>query len=281
MTSIAIKSPRFLTRIGGVALAVGLSGIALTSTAATIEEIKARGYMSVATEDDYAPFEFVANGVQTGFDNEVLALVKKKLGFDVRQQVMPWAGILPGVTTGKYDMAMTAVLVTEERKKTFDFASPTCESINHFVTKVGSKITKSEDLLGKTVGAETGSAMLSTLKTFDEELKARHGGKGIGKIVEYQGYPEAYQDVALGRLDAVINTEISLNSLLKTKPGTFAIGASIGKPTYIAWAIKKGNTGLLKAVDAALLDLRASGELYKLQEKWLGATYKDMPASAN
>lgn len=281
MTSSAFKNPRFLARVGGVALAFGLAGIALSSTAATIEEIKARGYMSVATEDDYAPFEFVADGVQTGFDNEVLALVKKKIGFDVRQQVMPWAGILPGVTTGKYDMAMTAVLVTEERKKTFDFASPTCESINYFATKAGSPITKSEDLLGKTIGAETGSAMLATLKTFDEELKARHGGKGIGKIVEYQGYPEAYQDVALGRLDAVVNTQISLNSLLKTKPGTFALGAPIGKPTYIAWAIKKGNTGLLKAVDAALLDLRASGELYKLQEKWLGASYKDMPASAN
>lgn len=281
MTSTAIKSPRFLARIGAIALAVSLAGIALTSTAATIEEIKARGYMSVATEDDYAPFEFVADGVETGFDNEVLALVKKKLGFDVRQQVMPWAGILPGVTTGKYDMAMTAVLVTEERKKTFDFASPTCESINHFATKVGSPITKSEDLLGKTVGAETGSAMLSALKTFDEELKARHGGKGIGKIVEYQGYPEAYQDVALGRLDAVVNTEISLNSLLKTKPGTFAIGAPIGKPTYIAWAVKKGNAGLLKVIDAALLELRASGDLYKLQEKWLGASYKAMPVSAN
>ncbi|HEY4069742.1 MAG TPA: transporter substrate-binding domain-containing protein [Burkholderiaceae bacterium] len=281
MTTSAIKNPHVLARLGGLALTAALAGIALPAASATIEEIKARGYMSVATEDDYVPFEFVVDGKQTGFDNEVLALVKKKIGFDVRQQVMPWAGILPGVTTGKYDMAMTAVLITEERKQTFDFSSPTCASINYFATKVGSPITKPDDLLGKTVGAETGSAMLSTLKTFDEELKARNGGKGIGKIVEYQGYPEAYQDVALGRLDAVINTQISLNSLLKTKPGVFALGAPIGKPTYIAWAIKKGNTGLLKTVDAALLDLRASGELYKLQEKWLGASFKEMPASAN
>jgi polar amino acid transport system substrate-binding protein len=281
MTSSAFKKPHLVARIAGIALAIGLAGVTLSSTAGTIEEIKARGYMTVATEDDYAPFEFVADGKQTGFDNELFELVKKKLGFDAKQQVMPWSGILPGVTTGKYDMAMTAVLVTEERKKTFDFASPTCESINYFLTKAGSKITKPDDLLGKTVGAETGSAMLATLKTFDDELKARNGGKGIGKIVEYQGYPEAYQDVANGRLDAVVNTQISLNSLRKTKPGTFALGAPIGKPTYIAWAIKKGNSGLLKTVDAALMELRASGELYKLQDKWLGASFKDMPASAN
>lgn len=281
MSTYAFKHLRLVARIGGFALALGLVGIALPAAAGTLEEIKARGHMSVATEDDYAPFEFVANGVETGFDNELLALVRKKLGFEVRQEVMPWAGILPGVTTGKFDMAMTAVLVTDERKKIFDFSSPTCESINYFATKAGSPIKKAEDLLGKTVGAETGSAMLASLKTFDEELKARHGGKGIAKIVEYQGYPEAYQDLALGRLDAVVNTQISLNSLLKTKPGVFSMGAAIGKPTYIAWALKKGNAGLLKAVDAALLELRANGELYKLQEKWLGASFKDMPASVN
>ena len=48
---------------------------------------------------------------------ERLALVKKKLPVEVRQQIMPWPGILPGVTTGKYDMAVTAVLVTPERTR--------------------------------------------------------------------------------------------------------------------------------------------------------------------
>ena len=118
MTSTVFKNHQILSHLGSLALALGLAAATLPAAAASIEEIKARGFMSVATEDDYAPFEFVEGGVQTGFDNDLLALVKKKIGFDVKQQVMPWAGILPGVTTGKYDMAMTAVLVTDERKKT-------------------------------------------------------------------------------------------------------------------------------------------------------------------
>ncbi|GGD73868.1 hypothetical protein GCM10010985_30360 [Caballeronia grimmiae] len=173
--------------------------------AAGAEDIKARGYLSVATEDDYNPFEFVENGKNTGYDNDLLALMRKKLGVDVKQQVMPWSGILPGVTTGKYDMALSAVLVTEERKKIFDFASPTCEAVTVYATKKGSPIKTADDLVGKVVGAETGSAMLTDLKSFNEELKKKHGGNGLKQIVEYQSYPEAYQDLGLGRVDAVAN----------------------------------------------------------------------------
>ncbi|WP_244832262.1 transporter substrate-binding domain-containing protein [Caballeronia sp. TF1N1] len=257
------------------------AGINHPAHAASADEIKSRGYLSVATEDDYTPFEFVADGKNTGYDNDLLALVKKKIGVDVKQQVMPWSGILPGVTTGKYDMALTAVLVTDERKKSFDFASPTCEAVTFYATKKGSPIKSPDDLAGKVVGAETGSAMLADLKLFDADLKKKHGGAGIKQIVEYQSYPEAYQDLALGRVDAVANTQISLNSLIKTRPDTFSVGQAIGKPTYIAWAVKKGNGDVLKMVDTALLELRKSGEMYQLQQKWLGATYKDMPQSVN
>ena len=260
---------------------VATFGLSQAAHAAGAEEIKARGYLSVATEDDYNPFEFVENGKNTGYDNDLLALMRKKLGVDVKQQVMPWSGILPGVTTGKYDMALSAVLVTEERKKNFDFASPTCEAVTVYATKKGAPIKTADDLVGKVVGAETGSAMLADLKSFNEELKKKHGGNGLKQIVEYQSYPEAYQDLGLGRVDAVANTQISLNSLVKTRPDVFVVGQAIGKPTYIAWAMKKGNTDMLKIIDAALLELRKSGEMYQLQQKWLGASYKDMPQSVN
>lgn len=249
-------------------------------SAASLEEIKARGFLSVATEDDYTPFEFIENGKETGYDNDLKALLREKIGMEVRQQVMPWSGILPGVTTGKYDMALSAVLVTEERKKTFDFVSPTCESTTFYATKKGASIKSADDLVGKVVGAETGSAMLADLKAFDAEMKQKHGA-GLKKIVEYQGYPEAYQDLALGRVDAVANTEISLFSLIKTRPDTFAVGQAIGKPTYIAWAVKKGNADLVKLIDAALLDLRKSGQMYELQKKWLGTSFENMPTSVN
>ncbi|GAB2901401.1 cystine ABC transporter substrate-binding protein [Paraburkholderia jirisanensis] len=252
-----------------------------SANAASADEIKARGYLSVATEDDFKPFEFVDNGTPTGYDNEMLALVKKKLPIEVRQQIMPWPGILPGVTTGKYDMAVTAVLVTPERKNTFDFTTPLVESTTFYATKKGSSIKSADDLLGKVVGVQTGSAMLADVKAYDEALKKKHGGQGIKQIVEYQSYPEAYQDLGVGRLDAVANTQINLNSLIKTRPDTFVLGQAIGQPVYIAWAVKKGNAAALQMINAVLFDLRKSGEMYAMQKKWFGASFESMPQSIN
>jgi polar amino acid transport system substrate-binding protein len=256
-------------------------GFAAPAHAAGADDIKARGYLSVATEDDFKPFEFVDDGKPTGYDNEMLALVKKKLPVEVRQQIMPWPGILPGVTTGKYDMAVTAVLVTPERKNTFDFTTPLVESTTYYATKKSSSIKSGDDLVGKVVGVQTGSAMLADLKAYDEALKKKHGGQGIKQIVEYQSYPEAYQDLGVGRLDAVANTQINLNSLIKTRPDNFALGQAIGQPVYIAWAVKKGNTAALQMINAVLFDLRKSGEMYAMQKKWFGASFESMPQSIN
>lgn len=264
--------------------AIALAGITLSATttpshAEGLKEIKARGYMTAVTEDDFKPFEFMENGVSKGYDNDLLAEVKKKLPFKVKQQILPWSGILPGVTTGKYDIAVTAVLVTAVRKPAFEFSSPVAQSTTFFATKAGSGIKKGGDLNGKTVGAQAGSAMLAELKAFDASLKAK-GGAGLKKIVEYPSNPEAYQDLALGRTDAVVNTEINLRSLVKEKPTVFALGEGIAKPVYIAWAIQKGNTEFAKLIDDAILAVRKSGKMYELQEKWFGTAFKDMAESA-
>jgi len=83
--------------------------------AATFEEIKKRGYLLVATEDDFKPFEFVQDGKPAGFDNGLLELLRKYAPFEVRQDIIPWTGLLAGVSTGKYDVALTAALITNQR----------------------------------------------------------------------------------------------------------------------------------------------------------------------
>lgn len=266
--------------------AITLMGVAFVTTGLTaarasgLDDIKARGHMVIATEDDFSPFEFIKDGVSTGYDNELFNEVKKQLPFSVEQQVIPWAGILPGVTSGKYDMAMTGVLVTAARKPTFDFASPVAQSTTFYLTKADSSIKSASDLNGKTVGAQAGSAMLADLKAFDMQLKAK-GGAGLKQIVEYQSNPEAYQDLAIGRTDAVVNTEINLRALLKERPGVFALGQPVGQPVYIAWALRKDNKDTMKLVDDALIATRKSGKMYELQTKWFGTTFKDMPEDAN
>ena len=71
-----------------------------------------------------------------------------------------------------------------------------------------SRISSIKDLNGKTVGVQAGSALLAAFPNSSTMLE-KDGGK-LGKIVEYTSYPEAYQDLALGRVDYVVNTIINL-----------------------------------------------------------------------
>jgi polar amino acid transport system substrate-binding protein len=246
--------------------------------AATLEEIKARGYMIVATEDDYKPFEFMENGKPVGFDNDLLTEFRKVVPFEIRQEVIPWTGLLAGVSTGRYDVAVTAAMITKERVKSLDFSMPIADSTHYYVKrKKDASIKGVADLNGKKVGVQSGSAQLEKLPELSEML-TKTGGK-LGTVVQYTSYPEAYQDLALGRTDFVINTIINLRSLVADKPEVFEIAQPVSGRTVPAWAVAKGNTELLNLINNFLKEQKKSGNLAKLQEKWLGQSFPDLPDS--
>ena len=247
------------------------------AAAATLEEIKKRGYMTVATEDDFNPFEFVKDGKPTGFDNEMVELLRKYVPFEVRQEILPWTGILAGVATGKYDIAITAAIITKEREKTLEFTTPIADATHYYVKrKADASISAVKDLSGKTCGVQAGSALLGRLPELETALKAS-GGK-MGKVVEYTSYPEAYQDLALGRTDYVVNTVINIDSLVASKPDVFAKGQAVSGPSYPAWAIKKGNTELTALMDAFIAEQKKNGKMGELQKKWFGKPMDYLPA---
>ncbi len=270
----------WLRRAAGSAAAIGLSsaGLIRPARAATLDEIKQRGYMVVATEDDFRPFEFVKDGKPTGYDSELLKILRRSSRFEIRQEIIPWTGLLAGVSTGKYDAAVTAALITKERQAFLDFTSPIAEATDYYLKRRNDKSLNSiKDLSGKTCGVEAGSAMLARLPELEEMLK-QVGGK-MGKVVQYVSYPEAYQDLALGRVDYVVNTVINLKTIVSEKPKVFALGQAVSSKTYIGWAVRKGNQSVLGFLDDFLMQERKNGQMYALQKQWFGQSFEDMPTS--
>jgi polar amino acid transport system substrate-binding protein len=263
--------------LAALLLPLALWGAVGAAQGATLEEIKKRGYMIVATEDDFRPFEFIKDGKPTGLDNEMVEALKKFAPFEIRQEILPWTGILAGVATGKYDIAITAAIITKERTQSLDFTSPIADATHYYVKRKSDTAIKSiKDLNGKSVGVQAGSALLGRLP----ELKAmieKDGGK-MGKIVEYTSYPEAYQDLALGRTDYVVNTVLNLKTLVAEKPAVFELGQPVSGKSYPAWAIKKGNTELQAYMNDFIAKKKADGTMPGLQKKWFGEAFT-LPAS--
>lgn len=262
--------------LGLTAALMAMPMLAGSASAGTLDEVKKRGLI-VATEDDFRPFEFVKDGKPTGFDNELIEDLRKYAPFPIKQEILPWTGILAGVSTGKYDVAITAVIITKERKQSLDFTSPTADATHYYVKRKDDKsISSIKDLNGKTVGVQAGSALLGRLPELGAMLE-KTGGK-LGKIVEYTSYPEAYQDLALGRVDYVVNTIINLQTLVAEKP-IFEVGQAVSGPSFPAWAVAKDNKELLAFLNEFIAKEKASGRFAELQKKWFGEAFPNLPTA--
>ena len=279
MTMYRLACSNSLSRrlmLGSLAALFALPMLVGNAKAASMDEIKKRGLIA-ATEDDFNPFEFVKDGKPTGFDNELIEDLRKYAPFEIKQEILPWTGILAGVSTGKYDVAITAAIITKERKQSLDFTSPIADATHYYVKRKDDKtISSVKDLSGKTVGVQAGSALLARLPELGALLE-KDGGK-LGKIVEYTSYPEAYQDLALGRVDYVVNTVINLQTLVAEKP-VFELGQPVSGKSFPAWAVAKGNTDLLAFLNGFIAKEKENGRFAELQKKWFGQAFPDLPVA--
>lgn len=251
------------------------SGLKISNT--LLEKIKQRGYLLVATEDDYPPFEFLVNGKPTGYDHDLLERLRTLVPFEIRQEILPWQGILPGVAEGKYDVALTAVGITDERSQTLDFTKPISESTIAYVKrKDDTRIKHLKDLSGKTLGAQQGGVSLAAVPDLETTLKQQGGT--LGTVKQYRNFTEAYQDLLNERNDAVLHNIVSLSVLVNDKPAIFELGDRVGRKSYAAWAVQKGNVELLNVLNDFLTQMQDQGEIQKLQKKWLKITFDRLPA---
>jgi polar amino acid transport system substrate-binding protein len=267
-----------------LAAVVGLMIVAGSATgpvaAASLDEIRKRGYMVVATEDNYPPFEYIQDGQPAGLDHDLFKLLKDwASGIQVRQEILPWQGLLAGVTTGQFDVALSAATISDQRAQQLYFAMPIAEATHYYMKRKGdNRIQSVKDLSGLTVGTQQGSSIHQRLSEVDALLQ-KTGGK-LGKVSLYASYPEAYQDLANGRIDYVLNSVVAIADVLRKRPGEFELGQPVVPIGYHAWAVKRGNKELRDFLNQFFTEQRKNGNLYRLQEKWLGRAFPELPWEA-
>jgi polar amino acid transport system substrate-binding protein len=205
-----------------------------------------------------------------------VAEFKEYADFEVRQEILPWSGLLAAVRAGQYDMAITGSIISTERLRVFDFAVPTASAQHYYIKRAGDdSITSVADLDGLTVGVQAGSVLLSRLPELEAMLEETGGS--LGEVVEYTSYPEIYEDLSNGRLDYTVNSIISAKSVIAERGDTFEMGQPVSGPGFHGYPVPKGSEGLVDYISEFILELRDSGRLAELQEKWFGEAFPDLP----
>lgn len=266
-----------ITRFLAAAVTGTLLTLSIGAHAKDMAEIESEG-LKVATEDNYAPFNYIEQGDPVGFTADMLTELRKYASFEVNQEILPWTGLLAAVSTGQYDMALTGALVTDERLRVFNYTPPYASAQHFYIKRADDDSLNSvADLSEKTVGVQAGSALLSRLPELESMLE--ESGGELGKVVQYESYPEAFADLANGRLDYVIDAAVPADALVASKPDIFAKGQAVSGPGYVSFPVPKNNEALLEYMTGFMNKMQESGRLAELQEKWFGQAFPDMPTT--
>lgn len=251
--------------IGTLGLALGASFIGNSAVAGELlKQIKDKGSVKVGLEGTYPPFNFQdESGKLTGFEVEFAEALAKELGVKVDFQPSKWDGILAALESKRLDLVINQVTISDERKKKYDFSTPyTVSGIQALVRKGNEDSIKSAaDLAGKKVGVGLGTNYEQWLK--ENAPKA--------DIRTYDDDPTKFQDLNVGRIDAILVDRLAAFEMVEKTGGRLAVAGAPFSRQESGIALRKGDPELLAAIDKAIAKLKADGTLKAISEKWFKA----------
>jgi polar amino acid transport system substrate-binding protein len=209
------------------------------------------------------PWEFQdASGSFVGFEIDLVNEVAKRLGKTVEIENIPFQGLFAAVQSGRIDMAVSSITITEKRLQSVSFAQPYYDSDQSLTVRADSGIEGLRGLKGKVVAVDTGS-------TGDIWATERQGEYGFAEIRRFEGLNPAMLDLAAGRIDGYISDIPALLYYTKDKPNLKVVERI---PTGEKYSIMFAKDAPLAAqVNEVLTTLKKEGYLARLHETWFGA----------
>lgn len=255
---------RIMTKLLALMLALMLTACtALAEDGDQLSDIQSKGEIVVATEGAWAPWTYHDEaGTLVGFDVEVAQAIAAKLGVTATFAETEWDGIFAGLDSGRYDIAANGVEVTEERARKYDFSTPYGYIRTALIVRGDNEdITSFEDLNGK----HTANSIASTYMTLAES----YGATAVG----VDTLDQTIQMVLSGRADATLNAEVSFYDYMNAHPdANLKVVALTDEASQVAIPVRKEarSAALLAAINQAISELDAEGELSRISEKYFG-----------
>lgn len=261
---------RRLLLAAGAASALPLLSLR-AQAATTLAQLKSAGELRIGCEAAYVPFTYRQDGKIVGYDVELAELLCKPLGVKPVFVDTAWSGVIPSLYTKKFDVVMSSMSYTKERLERVGFTVPYAEASQALLVRAADadKIKAVGDMNGRTLAVKLGSPGQILQEKINAGLKGA-GGSGFKELRTFDDHPAAYVALAQGRVDGVLNTLATLGMVLKDAPGKYAIVKGMGGDNWAGIAARKEDTELIAYLDQQLAALKASGVIYRLQEKWFG-----------
>lgn len=233
----------------------------------------------MATNAAFPPYEYKEGDKIVGIDAEIAAAIAEELGMELEIVDTEFGSIIGGVQSGKYDIGMAGMTVTEERKQSVNFSNTYAKGVQSVIVTADSKYASYEDFYtgfdadGNPTGVKADikiGVQQDTTGDIYSSDKPANWGFGEDKVVRFKTGADAVQALKTGKVTAVIIDNEPAKAFVAANEGLKILEASYVEEDY-AIAIAKDNTELLEKINAALVKLTEDGTIPAIIEKYIPA----------
>ena len=263
---------KVISLVLGLALSIAVCfSMTACSKYNTLEDIKAKGVITVATSADFPPFENLEGDEYVGIDIDIAKEIAKALGVELKINNMAFDAVITSVQKGQSDLAMAGLTVNDKRKKSIDFSN------NYFGAAQYLIVAKSNTAFDACTSAEE---VIAKMKEVGGKAGAQRGTTGYfwlkgNSAFEFEGFSNittsgytsgtlAAIEVSTGKADMVVIDELPAKEIVAANSNDLKlINFSLTEENY-AIGMHKGNDELKAAINQILADLEESGRLQEI-----------------
>jgi polar amino acid transport system substrate-binding protein len=252
-------------------LAPLLAGLALASfaTVAGADALPdmAGKEITIVTENAYPPLQFLdKDGAAIGWEYDAIAEMAKRLNMTVKYETISWDAMIPAVSEGQFDMGMTGITITDERKAMVDFSDAYMRSQSVMMARSDdSRFTDA-----KSFGADEAlliGAQAGTTPFYTAVYEVLDGNESNPRIKLFETFGTSVEALKAGDVDTVLTDMTAGQGYVAASEGKLKlVGEPLGTEDF-GFIFPKGSK-LAAPMNAAIAALKADGTLDALNKKW-------------
>jgi polar amino acid transport system substrate-binding protein len=220
--------------------------------------------LTMGTNASFPPYEYYENEQIVGIDAEIAAAIAEKLGMELKIEDMEFKAIIPAVTTGKVDIGMAGMTVTEERLQSVNFSETYATGIQAIIVKEGSDIKSVDDLYAEGATWKVGVQDATTGDIYCTD------DFGEDRVSKFPVGADAVEALKTGKVDCVIIDNQPAKAYVAANEGLVILDTQYAVEDY-AIAVALENKELLDKINAALKELIDDGTVKTIVDKYIPA----------
>lgn len=232
------------------------------------QRIRDAGKLVIATFPNYPPLTFrdPATNARQGFDVELGEAIGRALGVPVEWSEMAFIQMIPGLQTGRADLAMDGIGDLPARREAVEMVDYLQTGARFFVA-AGSDARVPQDLCGKRVGASRSTSWPADMAAWSKQQCEGQGRPAL-QVVGTEGSIDTRTQLRSGRLDGGVQGDETTAWFQKVEPGAYVPLGERFTTVLVGIPVAKAEPALRDAVRAALAGLVADGTYAALLKKW-------------